>query len=199
LADISELMDVNRTRLAELDKLRRQMREANLNTQKMEELIKTLEYRIEEQEAQIKELQEQLRIANEKIIELRVENQHITEENEKKQAKIDEQIISLNTAYYTLGTSQSLKESGVITQKGGFIGIGKTRTINEAVNLRNFTKVDIREFSRLETNSDKIEIITPHPPESYRLNNTDPKNIVIEVTQPDVFWKSSKYLVVRVR
>jgi hypothetical protein len=144
-------------------------------------------------------LQNQLRVANEKIVELRVENQNITEENERKQAKIDEQIIALNAAYYTLGTSQALRESGVITQKGGFIGIGKTRTINEAVNLKNFTRVDIREFSKLETNTDRIEIVTPHPAESYRLNNADPKNIVIEITQPDVFWKSSKFLVVRVR
>jgi chromosome segregation ATPase len=199
LADISTLMDKNRERLNELESLRRKMKEANVNTQKMQEMITALETRVAEQEAQIKELQEQLRVANEKIDELKTENQQITEDNTKKQATIDEQTIALNTAYYTVGTSQALKEAGVITKKGGFIGLGKTQTINQEINLSNFTKVDIREFKKLETKSDKVEFITPHPTESYKLDETDPKNIVIEITNPTEFWKSSKYFVLRVR
>jgi predicted RNase H-like nuclease (RuvC/YqgF family) len=199
LADISELMETNRRRLGQLEGLRRQLREANANIEQMQELITALEARVAEQEQQIKELQEQLRIANERIDELRVENRQISEENEQKRAKIEEQVIELNTAFFTMGTAQALRESGVITQRGGFIGIGRTRTVNEEAQARNFTKVDIREFTRLETNTDRVEIITPHPTESFRLNNSDPKNIVIEITNPDLFWTSSKFLVVRVR
>ncbi len=199
LADISTLMDKNRSRLAELESLRRKMKEANVNTEKMQQMIASLEARVAEQEAQIKDLQEQLRVANERIEALKTENEQITEDNAKKQATIDEQTIALNTGYYALGTSQTLKESGVITQKGGFIGIGKTKTINQDINLKNFTKVDIREFKKLETNTDKIELITPHAAGSYKLDNTNPKNIVIEITNPEEFWKSSKYLVIRTR
>ncbi len=200
LADISTLMDKNRNRLAELSTLRKQMKDAKMETEKLQEMITALEARIAQQEEEIKNLQEQLRVANEKIDALKVENQQIAEENAKKQATIEEQTIALNTAYYTTGTSQTLRESGVITQKGGFVGIGKTKTINQEVDLKNFTKVDIREFKKLETNSDKIEIITPHPAESYKIDKTtNPKNIVIEITNHEEFWKSSKYLVVRVR
>jgi vacuolar-type H+-ATPase subunit I/STV1 len=199
LADISDLMTKNRNRLAELESLRRQMRAANLNTENMQEMIDALKARVAEQEEQIRELQEKLKIAHERIEVLTTENFQITEDNIKKQAKIDEQIVTLNTAYYTIGTLQSLREAGVITQRGGFIGIGKTRTINEDAALKSFTKIDIREFARLETNSDKIEIITPHAADSYKINNSDPKNLVVEITHPDVFWKSSKYFVVRTR
>ena len=199
LADISTLMDRNRNRLAELENLRRQMRNANVNTEKMQGMIEALEARIAEQEQQIKELQEQLRIANERIDVLKVENLQLEEDKARKQATIEEQTVALNTGYYTMGTTQALREAGVITQRGGFIGIGRTRTVNEEASLQNFSKVDIRQFTRLETNSEKIEIITPHPTESYRINNTDPKNMVIEITNADVFWKSSKFLVVRVR
>ena len=199
LADINELMDKNRQRLAELDNLRRQMRAANVNTERMQELIKTLEARVAEQEEQIRELQEKLRLANQRIDVLVTENQQIAEDNLRKQTKIEEQVAALNTAYFTMGTSQDLRSRGVISQRGGFIGIGRTRTINEDAALQNFSKVDIREFKRLETNTDRIEIITPHAADSYRINNSDPKNLVIEITHPEVFWKSSKYLVVRVR
>ncbi|MDR2907976.1 MAG: hypothetical protein LBU91_08325 [Bacteroidales bacterium] len=199
LADISTLMDKNRNRLAELDNLRRQMKQANIDTKNMEEMVKALEARIVEQEAQIQELQAQLKVANEQIDALKVQNQEITDDNAKKQAKIDEQVIELNTVFYTMGTSQLLKEAGIITQKGGFIGLGKTRALNEQADLSKFTKVDLREFTKLETNSDKIELITTHPTDSYKINNADPKNLIIEITNPASFWKSSKYLVVRVR
>jgi chromosome segregation ATPase len=199
LADISDLMEKNRQRLNELEGLRRQLRAANVNVQNLQEMIDALTRRVEEQEAEIKALQEKLHVANEKIEVLVTENRQISEDNERKQAKIDEQIVELNTGFYTMGTSSALREAGVITQRGGFIGIGRTQTINQEAALSNFSKVDIREFKRLETNSERIEIITPHATESFRLNNENPKNIVIEITNPMLFWKSSKFLVVRVR
>jgi DNA repair exonuclease SbcCD ATPase subunit len=199
LADISDLMVQNRTRLGEMESLRRRLREANVNTERLQTMINNLEARIAQQEAQIKELQEQLRIANERIEALRAENQKISDESARRQATIDEQTISLNTAFFTMGTTRELRDNGVITQRGGFIGIGRTRTISEEAAARNFTRIDIREFKRLETNSERIEIVTPHPAESFRLNTSNPQNIVIEITNTDLFWKSSKFLVVRVR
>ena len=199
MTDINNLMDNNRRRLAEVENLRRQMRAANVNTERMQALIKSLEARIEEQEAQIRELQEKLRVANARIEVLVTENQQITEENIRKQEKIEEQVIELNTGFYTMGTSQALREAGVITRSGGFIGIGRTLTVNDDAALKNFTRIDIREFTRLETNSERIEIITPHAPGSFRINDSDRRNMVIEITNPAEFWKSSKFLVVRVR
>jgi myosin heavy subunit len=199
LDDISKLMEKNRQRLNELEGLRRQLRAANVNVQNLQEMIDALTRRVEEQEVQIQELQEKLQVANEKIEVLATENRQITEENERKQAKIDEQTIELNTAFYTIGTSSALRTAGVITQRGGFIGIGRTLTVNEQAGLQNFTKIDIREFTRLETNSERVDLVTPHAPESFRLNNENPKNIVIEITNPTLFWKSSNFLVVRTR
>jgi septal ring factor EnvC (AmiA/AmiB activator) len=199
LADISEMMDKNRARLNELESLRRQLRAANVNTQHLQDMIDALKRRVEEQEAEIKELQEKLRVANQRIDVLVVEKQELTEDNERKQAKIEDQIIELNVDYYTIGTSASLREAGIITRSGGFIGIGRTNVVNESMNLNNFTKIDIRDFKRLETNAERIEIITTHAPESFRINNDDRKNLVIEITNPTLFWKSSKFLVVRTR
>ena len=199
LADISELMDRSRARLGELENLRRQMRAANQNTQRMQEMIDALTARVEAQEQQIRELQERLRIANERIEVLVTEKREITEESERRQARIEEQTIELNTAYWTMGTSQELRENGVITRSGGFIGIGRTLTVNDEAALQHFSRIDIRNFTRLETKSERIEIITPHTSGSFRINDSDRKNLVIEITNPAEFWKSSKFLVVRVR
>jgi seryl-tRNA synthetase len=199
LDDISKLMEKNRQRLNQLETLRRQLNEANVNTKKLQDMIEALERRVEQQEAEIAELRAKLKVANERIDVLVVEKQELTEDNERKQAKIDEQIVALNVGYYTIGTTQTLRAAGVITQRGGFIGIGKTNTVNDGADLSHFTKIDIRDFKRLETNSERIEIITTHAPESYRINNDDRKNLIIEITNPALFWKSSKFLVVRTR
>ncbi|MCL2412832.1 MAG: hypothetical protein FWC98_01690 [Bacteroidales bacterium] len=199
LNEISTLMQQNRERLNDLERVRRQLRAANVETRRLQELIDSLTRRVEEQEAQIAELQEQLKQANLRIETLTTENQMLTEEGERMQAQIDQQTVDLNTAFFTMGTSQTLRANGVITQRGGFIGIGRTQIINDDAALQNFTRIDIREFTRLETNSQRIDLITPHAPGSFRINNEDPRNLIIEITNPAEFWKSSKFLVVRTR
>jgi len=199
LADISALMEQNRARLNDLERIRRQLRTANADVTRLTELIESLQARVEEQEEQIRELQEQLNIATQRIETLTAENVMITEESERRQAVIDQQTIDLNTGFYTIGTMQALRESGIITQRGGFIGIGRTNMINEEAAAQNFTRIDVREFIRLETNAQRIEIVTPHPAGSFRINNEDTRNLVIEITDPSTFWTSSRFLVVRTR
>ena len=199
LADINALMEQNRARLNDLERVRRQLRAANADVTRLTELIEGLQARVEEQEEQIRELQEQLNIATQRIETLTAENLMITEESERRQAVIDQKTIDLNTGFFTIGTIQTLRESGVITQRGGFIGIGRTNTINEEAAAQNFTRIDVREFTRLETNAQRIEVVTPHPAGSFRINNEDTRNLVIEITDPSTFWTSSRFLVVRTR
>jgi len=199
LADISALMDQNRERLNDLERVRRQLNTANANNRRLQELIDTYRLRVEEQEAQIQQLREQLEAANQRIAALTTENQRITQESEQRQAQIDEQTVELNTAFFTMGTAQALRAADVTTRRGGFIGIGRAQIVYEDAVLQNFTRVDIREFTRLETNSQRIDLITPHPTESFRINDTNPRNLVIEITNPTDFWQSSKFLVVRTR
>ncbi|MCL2413938.1 MAG: hypothetical protein FWC94_01630 [Bacteroidales bacterium] len=199
LADISALMDQNRERLNDLERVRRQLNTANANNRRLQELIDTLTRRVEEQEAQIQQLREELEAANQQIAALTTENQRITQENEQRQAQIDEQTVELNTAFFTMGTAQALRAAEVTTRRGGFIGIGRAQIIYEDAVLQNFTRIDIREFTRLETNSQRIDLITPHPTGSFRINDENPRNLVIEITNPTDFWQSSKFLVVRTR
>ncbi|GHV72499.1 hypothetical protein FACS1894201_02000 [Bacteroidia bacterium] len=199
LAEINDLMEKNRKSLRELEGLRSKLREANVNTSRLEEMVKALQVRVSEQEAQIQKLQAELKIANEKIAELSAQNKQIQEENERKQKTIEEQIKTLNTAYYVLGTSQQLKETGVINTKGGFIGIGKATVISKTADPSQFKRIDVRETKVIETNSARIDIISPHTEGAYTIDSSDPNNLKIEIKDATAFWKQSKYLVVKVR
>lgn len=199
LTDISALMEQNRARLNDLERIRRQLRAANADVSRLQELIDALTARVEEQEEQIRELQEQLNIATQRIETLTTENQMLTEKGEAKQAAIDQKTVDLNTAFFKIGTSQVLLADGVINRRGGFIGLGRTNTINEDAEIHHFTRIDIREFTRLETNASRIEVITPHPAGSFRINNEDPRNLVVEITDPSMFWTQSRFFVVQTR
>jgi len=109
LADINALMEQNRARLNDLERVRRQLRAANADVTRLTELIEGLQARVEEQEEQIRELQEQLNIATQRIETLTAENLMITEESERRQAVIDQQTIDLNTGFFTMERCKRLE------------------------------------------------------------------------------------------
>ena len=47
--------------------------------------------------------------------------------------------------------------------------------------------------------SKKAEILTAHPSSSYELQRDANKQYVLRITDPDLFWSTSKYLVVMVK
>jgi hypothetical protein len=82
-------------------------------------------------------------------------------------------------------------------KEGGFLGMGKDKVLEGDLNPESFTKIDITKLNIISINSKEAKLITNHPPDSYKLNK-DIKGFVktLEITNPNRFWKSSKYLVI---
>ena len=85
---------------------------------------------------------------------------------------------------------------GVITKKGGFIGIGKTEQLKQDFNTDYFTQVDITETQAIDLFSKKANILTSHPSDSYKLEGDDESVDKLVILDPVRFWSASKYLVV---
>ena len=49
----------------------------------------------------------------------------LTKSNTEKEQIIAQQIAEANKVYYIIGSYDELKEAGIVTKTGGFIGIGK--------------------------------------------------------------------------
>ena len=47
--------------------------------------------------------------------------------------------------------------------------------------------------------SKNVKLLTAHPQASYRLDRDVEKNYTLHITNPDLFWSTSKYLVVLVK
>lgn len=103
----------------------------------------------------------------------------------------------LNTGFYVAGTKKELKEMGVIDMEGGFIGIGRVKTLNANAPVQFLTLIDIRESDLIEIPGKKVELITPHALESYELTyDQENEKTFLGIANKLKFWQETNYLVV---
>ncbi|MGW8123366.1 Cbp1 family collagen-binding glycoprotein adhesin [Roseivirga echinicomitans] len=104
----------------------------------------------------------------------------------------------LNTVRYAVGSFKDLKERGLVSKEGGFLWFGRSIDLNESVDSNEYIEIDIREFSKLPIEANKVELVTDHPADSYVIvQDENEANIkYLEITDPKKFWKVSKYLVI---
>lgn len=198
---IYQMLQKNRATVASLQK---KLKASNTKNTELEAMIANLEKSIAEKDAEIAQLKDQLAKLNIKVTDLgnqvtalntNVEN--LSAENKAKQQAIEEKTAALNTAYYVVGTTKDLKDKKVIDKTGGFIGIGRTKTVSPEFDKSNFTKVDITTFTELPINKKKAVLLSNHPAGSYKLQANDKKIIEkLVILNYNDFWSRSKYLVV---
>ncbi|HNW53571.1 MAG TPA: hypothetical protein PKN21_04830 [Bacteroidales bacterium] len=198
---IYQMLQKNRATVASLQK---KLKASNTKNTELEAMIANLEKSIAEKDAEIAQLKDQLAKLNIKVTDLgnqvtalntNVEN--LSAENKAKQQAIEEKTAALNTAYYVVGTTKDLKDKKVIDKTGGFIGIGRTKTVSPEFDKSNFTKVDITTLTELPINKKKAVLLSNHPAGSYKLQANDKKIIEkLVILNYNEFWSRSKYLVV---
>ncbi len=186
---INNLLLENKDKMAALNsKLRKNKEESNLKIVELETMIEGLAVRMQEKDGEIAELHTQLAEANKQLMVL-------FEEYNNRIEELGDQEDELNTAYYCYGSAKELKEQGVISKSGGFIGIGKTAKLSDDFNREYFTKIDISTVNEIELMSKKVKIISNHPSESYKIEGEDDSAEKLLILDSDAFWSSSKYLV----
>ena len=88
------------------------------------------------------------------------------------------------------GTKKELKEQHIIED-------GKVLQSN--FNRDYFTKIDIRVDKEIRLYSRSAQLLTSHPASSYQLQTDANKQYVLRITNPQLFWSTSKYLVILVK
>lgn len=186
LQSIYDLLNKNKMKVAALSK---KLKDANIKMESLEKMISNLQAMIDEKDKEIEALKDKVESLNIELSNLQTSYQELQQENEVKTEK-------LYTAYYAIGTAKELKEKGVITKEGGFIGIGKATKLKDDFNKDYFTKIDITKVTVLPISARSAKILTNHPSSSYKIIG-DKKHVDrIEITNPDDFWSTSKFLVI---
>jgi uncharacterized coiled-coil protein SlyX len=190
------LIDKNKKQISELNA---RLYHSGLKISQFEKKLAELNTLVEEKDKNISELKQSL---SSKDIVIAGLNQKVDTMNEAiKQQKlfIDNQTDQMNKAYLIAGTYKQLKTKGVITTSGGFLGIGQSQVINSNIPENSFKPVDIRETKSISVSAKKAEFITRHPKDSYQLIKKNNKIQSIEITNPDKFWKYTKYAVLETK
>lgn len=191
---ISATMKENRTLI---EKLRRQLRESSVKSDNLKRTIENLVAELEEKDNQLQQLRAELDAKNIHIAELDQTisglNDNVTNlqtESSQKSATIQAQDKQLNTAWFVFGTKKELKEQRIIDGD---------RVLESNFNKSYFTKIDIRVEKEIKLYSKYAKILTMHPSDSYTLEKDANKQYVLRITNPQIFWSTSKYLVILVK
>lgn len=191
---IANRMKQNRELLA---KLQKQLANSSFQGDQLKKTIENLQKQIEEKDKQLQSLREELdkkdihiSELDENINNLNTKNSNLTKESNQKSQTISAQDKQLNTAWYVFGTKKELKGQHIVED-------GKVMTGN--FNKSYFTKVDIRELSEIKLYSKSAKLLTTHPSSSYSLVRDANKMYILKITNSQLFWSTSKYLVVLVK
>ena len=62
-----------------------------------------------------------------------------------------------------------------------------------------FKEINIKETTSFPLNVNKAQLMTEHPAGSYKLVEENEKIAYLEITNPEEFWRVSKYAVVEAK
>jgi hypothetical protein len=121
----------------------------------------------------------------------------LSAQNKAKQEAIEAKTAELNTAYYVIGTTKELKDKKIIDKSGGFIGLGRSKTVTSDFDKTYFTKIDITTFTEVSILKKKAVLLSTHPSGSYKFESADKKSVdKLIILDYAKFWSASKYLVI---
>lgn len=180
-----------------MKRLQQQLRESRFNGDELRKTISNLTQQLDDKAQELQRLKAELDAKDIHISELdeKIDNLNDNVENLQTDALQKAQTISnqdkqLNTAWFVFGTKKELKEQHIMEN-------GKVLQSN--FNKNYFAKIDIRIDKEIKFYSKSARILTMHPSGSYTLAPDVNKQYVLRITNPQLFWSTSKYLVVLVK
>ena len=180
-----------------INKLKQQVREGSVKSDQLKKIVENLTQQMEEKDRQLQVLREELdkkdiHIAelDEQVADLNTNVENLTEETTQKTQTINQQDKQLHTAWFVFGTKDELKEQHIL-QDG--------KVLQSSFNKEYFTKIDIRVDKEIKLYSKSAKMLTAHPSNAYTLQRDANKQYVLRITDPQLFWSTSKYLVILVK
>jgi hypothetical protein len=131
------------------------------------------------------------------LIETAAEQGEVLAGKENEIAILTDENNALNKAYLAIGSFKELKDRGLVQRQGGFLWFGRTIDVQEDADRGEFLEVDIRQVNMLPVKAANLSLLSEHPVNSYQVVPGETEDMkILEITNPDEFWKVSKYLVI---
>ena len=200
-ARIRENMQFIQTTMAQnrelINKLKQQLRESSFKSDQLKRALETMMAQLEEKDKQMQLLRDELEDRDiyigelgEKIEGLNTDVAQLTEETTQKTETISQQDKQIHTAWFVFGTKKELKEQNILVDGD---------VLQSNFNKEYFTKIDIRVDKEIKLYSSSAKMLTDHPSSAYTLQRDANKQYILRITDPQLFWSTSKYLVILVK
>jgi phage shock protein A len=191
---INTLLEQNKKKIASLNA---QLKKSGGTMKVLQNKISELEASMKLNENEISELKTSLVDKKFEVEQLNTQMTVMQDTIARKDEKINTQTYEMNKAFYACGTYKELKAKGLLTKEGGFIGLGKTESLTGNFPDNSFVQIDITKTKSIPVNAKNAKLISEHPSGSYEFIRDEDKRIVsVEIKDPALFWKISKYAVV---
>jgi len=199
IASIEKLMSANKQKVAALQA---KLNASNQESAKLQELLSHQEERIAAQESQIAQLLTELENSKVVIRKLNQDVSDLTVANQEKDRTIQGHIADANRAYYIVGQYAELRDAGIVSKSGGFIGIGTSLQPNSNLPVEKFTQIDRTKVTTIQINMRKAQVVSKHPENSYELvmDENDSRMVsYLRILNPAKFWEQTRFLVISTR
>ena len=177
---INSLTDSLKARGADMTKMQGLIDNLTRQLDEKDKVIAQLRKDIEQKNFSISDLQKKLNVAMAGSAQF-----------EQRAQKAERELATITTAYVLMGTKDALLDGGYIDKR--------KRVQTETMPKGDFTKVNIYKFTELDIPSRSVNLLTDHPRKSYSIEKVDKENRKLVITNPQLFWSSSKYLIIQVK
>jgi len=111
-------------------------------------------------------------------------------------ADVEDKRRELGTIFYAMGSKQALTTSGVLTAKGGVLGVGKTLEPSREASEGAFVALDTDQETVIQIPSKKAQVVSAQPSSSYVLEPTSDGFMELRITDPKEFRKIKHVVIV---
>jgi myosin heavy subunit len=193
--EIRQMMEESKKKVNELTAM---LKSSHMKLENFEKMIRSLNDQLAQKDIQIGQLERKVKELTITVVGLDSTLREAEMQNAEKSRIIEEQANRLHTAYVAVGTYSDLKNKKIVTRKGGLLGIGRTLHVIPGARSA-FDKIDIRTTTTIPVKAREIQIVTPHPADSYKVEHNGNRASEIVITDAEKFWSESRQLIVVTR
>jgi hypothetical protein len=194
IADIKTSIRNTRERVRDLE---RSLESSHTEVAGLRKIIEGLKRSVAEKEAAIQQLSGMVDSLVVTVAGLRADVRRDQETIVAQQQVIEERRQEIGTVYYIIGTKRDLKSRGIVTERGGIIGIGKSVHLSGSFPADGFVALDTDHATEIAIAGREPQVLSSQNEASYELQAGEGGS-TLRILDPREFRKV-KYVVIMVK
>jgi uncharacterized coiled-coil protein SlyX len=192
IAMLRESIQRNKQRINQLES---SLHKSGMKVKGLEKMVANLKKDTEEKEAMVNELSSRVENLQTQVAGLETTVQEKSDTLVARDQTIEERRRELATVFVAVGNKKELSTKGVITAKGGVLGMGKTIQPTGVVSEVAYTPIDTDLQTVVPTTSKQAKVVSAQPPGSYEMVLVDGR-MELHILDPVQFRKVRQLVIV---